>query len=100
MTEARHTLRSFRKLEAALREAVAESKLAYGFNANSGEVRQIDPPACPTRPAAMRPHEKPRRRGASRPLFVPPLAGVCRITSLCSAGALAFFGTILLDLSP
>jgi hypothetical protein len=35
MTDASYTLRSFRKAEAALREAVAESKLAYEFGANS-----------------------------------------------------------------
>jgi hypothetical protein len=35
MTEASHILRYFRKLETAIREAVAESKLAYEFNANS-----------------------------------------------------------------
>jgi hypothetical protein len=35
MTEASHILRSFRKLDAAVREAVAESKLANEFNANS-----------------------------------------------------------------
>jgi hypothetical protein len=35
MTEASQTLRSFRKLEAIIREAVAESKLAYDFSANT-----------------------------------------------------------------
>jgi len=35
MTEASHTLRSFRRLEDAIREANAESKLAYEFNTNS-----------------------------------------------------------------
>ena len=35
MTDHGHTLRSFRKLEATLREAVAESKLGYEFSANS-----------------------------------------------------------------
>jgi hypothetical protein len=35
MTDAGHTLRCFRKLEAVLREAIAESRLAYEFTANS-----------------------------------------------------------------
>jgi hypothetical protein len=35
MTEAGHILGPFRKLEAVIREAVAESKLAYEFSANS-----------------------------------------------------------------
>ena len=35
MTEASHILRSFRKLDAAVREAVAESKLAYGLGAST-----------------------------------------------------------------
>ena len=35
MTDASPTLRCFRKLEAALREAITESKLAYEFNACS-----------------------------------------------------------------
>jgi hypothetical protein len=35
MTEASRTLRCFRKLEATLREATAESRLAYEFNACS-----------------------------------------------------------------
>jgi hypothetical protein len=35
MTEASHTLRCFRKLEAILGEATAESRLAYEFAANS-----------------------------------------------------------------
>ena len=35
MTELARTLRAFRGLSEALREAVAESKLAYELNANS-----------------------------------------------------------------
>jgi hypothetical protein len=35
MTEPARTLRALRGLSAALREAVAESTLAYGFTANS-----------------------------------------------------------------
>jgi len=35
MTEASHILRSFRNLDAAIREAVAESKLAYGLRAST-----------------------------------------------------------------
>ena len=35
MTELARTLRAFRGLSEALREAVAESKLAYDFTANS-----------------------------------------------------------------
>jgi hypothetical protein len=35
MTDASHTLRPFRKLETALREAVTESKLAYDFGAST-----------------------------------------------------------------
>jgi len=35
MTEASHILRSFRKLDAAVREAVAESKLAYELGAST-----------------------------------------------------------------
>jgi hypothetical protein len=35
MTEPARTLRALRGLSEALREAVAESKLAYEFNANS-----------------------------------------------------------------
>ena len=35
MTDASPTLRSLRKLEAVIREAVAETKLAYESNANS-----------------------------------------------------------------
>ena len=35
MTEASHILRSFRKLDATVREAVAESKLAYGLGAST-----------------------------------------------------------------
>jgi len=35
MTELARTLRAFRGLSEALREAVAESKLAYEFNPNS-----------------------------------------------------------------
>jgi hypothetical protein len=35
MTEASHILRCFRKLEAVIREAVAETELAYDFSANS-----------------------------------------------------------------
>jgi hypothetical protein len=35
MTEASHTLGCFRQLEAILREATAESRVAYEFNATS-----------------------------------------------------------------
>jgi hypothetical protein len=35
MTDASPTLRSLRKLEAVIREAIAETKLAYDFSANS-----------------------------------------------------------------
>ena len=35
MTDANHTLRSFRKLDAAIREAAAESKLAYELGAST-----------------------------------------------------------------
>ena len=35
MIEASHTLRSLRRLGAAVLEATAESKLAYGLSANS-----------------------------------------------------------------